>query len=81
VLFLLLCKIVSLTLKVLNRPKSYPHGISETTKRRRKISKLLSLTAPLEEVSDRQRRLDVPWIQGWQGHGGHKVENFDPKKG
>ena len=26
----------------------------------RKISKLLSLTAPLEEVSDRQRRLDAP---------------------
>ena len=25
-----------------------------------KISKLLSLTAPLEEVSDRQRRLDAP---------------------
>ena len=29
----------------------------------RKISKLLSLTAPLEEVSDRQRRLDVPLIE------------------
>lgn len=26
----------------------------------RKFSKLLSLTAPLEEVSDRQRRLDAP---------------------
>ena len=40
-------------------PFNYPNNIRQIACR--KISKLLSLTAPLEEVSDRQRRVDVTW--------------------